>query len=337
MHVQMMVTLLIAAVLAGGGRVRLGEVRDLPTIGLKIAMPADMTGLPLDRLTDWVRLGVKGTGDAYDQILVLSALSEGANRDVTSLAATWVRQAERQRTEYKPIAQRAAKWMDHGWEVLATYRADDRLVTSLQWFGWRSGKPAIIYVLTYDVVDGRGDGMRLAIQAVADSCTTTPIRVASTQPVRLGNRQFLPKEALSFQVPDTLRMIVPNRKNMLVRAGAIDYLRDRLLPVLTLTTNEVKPGETPEARLGRSLDAMLPSLRPADGKVESQSACKIGDRPARQAVLSLTQRRERLLTAVRLTTWRDRAIVLSLTYPAANAKELTEAIEKVAASFRFEP
>jgi hypothetical protein len=329
-------TLLIALVAGALGQGKLGGVRDLSTIGLKIALPAGMTELSLDALTDWARVGVKGEGNAYDQILVLSALPQGTNRDAKSAAAAWVRQAGRERAEYKAITQRLAKWLDDGWEVLATYRVDKKLVTSMQWFGWRSTKPAIVYVLTYDVVDGRGDAMRTVLQAVARSCKTTPIRPASTQPVRPGKRRFLPKRGLSLRVPDSLRLIVPNRENMLLRAGAVDYVRDRLLPVLTLTTNPVKPGETPQARLQRSIETLLPSLKPADGKVESQSSAKIGNRQAHQVLFSLTRRRQSLTTAVRLTIWRDQALVLSLTYPSSNVKELADAIEKVAATFQFE-
>ena len=62
----------------------------------------------------------------------------------------------------------------------------------------------------------------------------------------------------------------------------------------------------------------------------------MGDRQAYQVLMSLTKRRERLMTAVRLVIWRDRALVLSLTYPAANAKELSEMMAQVAGSVRFE-
>jgi hypothetical protein len=123
---------------------------------------------------------------------------------------------------------------------------------------------------------------------------------------------------------------------MVLRAGAVDYVRDRLLPVLTLTTNDVKPDETPKTRLMRTVDTMLPSLKPSDGKIESQGTAKLGDQPAYQIVLGLTQRRERFLMAIRLAIRRGRALVLSLTYPAANAKQLTEAMDQVAGSFQFE-
>jgi len=326
-----------AAVALGAGSVRLGEAHHLPAIGLQIALPANMTALPLDSLTDWVRVGVKGDQDRYAQILVLSALPEGTRRDAKTAASMWIRQAERQRTDYRVKAQRPVKWQDDGWEVLAGYRADDRDVTSLQWFGWRTGRPGLVYVLTYDVLEGRGDAMRLVLRAVAGSCKTTPIRPACTQPVRMGNRQFLPKHGLSLQVPESLRMLVPNRKNMLLRAGAVDYQRDRLLPVLALTTNETRSGETPQVRLERSVETLLPSLKPAGGKIQSRAPATVGDRQAHEVLLSLTQRRERLLTAIRLTLWRERALVLSLTYPAANARQLAEAMDKVAGSVQFQP
>jgi len=337
MSVPLSIVLLAVSVIVAGGGTRPAEPRDLATIGLQIAMPSNMTDLPLDRLTDWVRVGVKGEPDSYSQILVLSALPEGTRRDAKTAAEMWVRQAERQRTTYRALSQRPVKWQDSGWEVLATYRADDKPVTSLQWFGWRAGKPAIVYVLTYDVVEGRAEAMRGVVQVVARSCKPTPIRPASTQPARLGNRQILPTQGLSLQVPDSMRVMVPDRENMLLRAGAVDYVRDRLLPVLTLTRNEVKSGDTPQQRLKRTMDRLLPSLRPADGKIESEGPAAFGDRQAYQVLLSLTQRRERLLTAIRLTIWRDHALVLSLTYPAVNAKQLAEAIEHVAGSFTFEP
>ena len=318
---------------------RLGPIRDLPDIGLRIAMPDQMTDLPLDRLTDWVRVGVAGKDaeEGYEQILVLSALPPGARHDAKTAAAQWVREAERQRTEYKVLSQRSVKWQADGWEVLATYKADERTVTSLQWFGWREGPPGVIYVLTYDVVEGRGAAMRTVLGAVAGSCETTPIRPACTQPVRLGRRQFLPKRGVSLQVPTSLRVMVPNREGMLVRAGTVDYLRDRLLPMLSLTANEVKADETPQARLKRTLDLLMPSLKPSDGEIALQGPAKVGDRQAHQVCLALTKHRERLMTAIRLTIWRDKALVLSLTYPAANAKELGEAMDQVAGSFQFEP
>ncbi len=328
----------IAVLLVGtGGQAPKGGVRDLPTIGLKITPPPRMTDLPLDTMTDWVRVGVKDEGDTYRQILVLSALPEGARRDARTAAGAWVRQSERQRDAYRVLAQRAVEWMSEGWEVLATYRVDDKVVTSLQWFGWRAGRPAMVYVLTYDVVDGRGDAMRLLVEQVARSCRTTPIRPASTQPVRLGKRQYLPEQGVSVQIPETLRMMVPNRKDMLLRAGAVDYLRDRLLPVLTLTSNEAKAGESPQVRLERTVDGLLPSLRPAGGEAEIRGPARLGDREAYQVVLGLTQRRERLVTAIRLTLWRGRALVLSLTYPAGNAEALKEAMNQIAGSFQFQP
>lgn len=329
---------IVAVVLAADGPARLGDARDYPDIGLRIAMPSTMTGLPPDSLTDWARVGVKGNdgNDGYDQVLVLSAIPGGTHRDAKGLAEDWIRRSGRQRKEYRALAQRSVKWLSSGWEVVSTYRADDKTVTSLQWFGLRAEKPAVIYALTYDVVDGRADAMRTVVQTIARSCKISPIRPASTQPVRLGKRQFLPKQGLSLQVPNTLRMMVPNRKNMLLRAGAVDYSRDRLLPVLTLTTNRARPGDTPQARLEHTVDEMLPSLRPANGEVDSKSPAKMGDLPAYQVVLRMTQRRRRLITAVRLAIRNGRALVLSLTYPAENAKELIGAIEQVSTSLRFE-
>ncbi|MBN1347485.1 MAG: hypothetical protein JXQ73_32645 [Phycisphaerae bacterium] len=315
-----------------------GRLQDLPTIGLQIEVPAPMTPLPVDTLTDWVRVGVKGSGERYDQILVLSALPEGTRHSAKIAAEESIRDAGKQRGEYRVLSQRPAEWLSDGWEVLATYRAEGRPVTSLQWFGRREGKPAIIYMLTYDVIEGRADEMRSVVQVAARSCKVAPIRPACTQPVRLSpSRQHLPKLGVSLQVPESLRMMVPNRENMVLRAGAVDYVRDRLVPVLTLTTNDVKAVETPQGRLKRSIDALLPSLRPMDGKVDSEGPAKIGALPAHQVMLDLTQRRERMRTGMRLAIWRQRALVLSLTYPADNAKELTEALEKVSASFQFEP
>jgi hypothetical protein len=322
---------------ASDADIRMGQPLDAPSIGLQIVLPAAMTPLPLDNLTDWARVGIRGEGESYNQILVLSALPEGSFRDARTAAEVWTRQAERQRTAYAVSAQRKVEWQSNGWEVLAGYRLDGKSVTSLQWYGWREGRPAIVYVLTYDAVGGEPEVMRKIVRVVAGSCRNTPIRPASTQPVRLGNRQILPNDGVSLQVPDSLRVMEPNRKGMLLRAGAVDYLRDRLLPVLTLTANAAQPGESPKARLDRSINALMPSLRPADGKIASSQPAKLGDRPAQEVTFSVIQRRERLMTALRLTLWRDRALVLSLTYPAANAKELAEAMEKVAESFKFQP
>jgi len=356
--------------------VRLGPPRDIPSIGLQVALPAHMTELPLDNLTDWVRVGVKGDTEAFNEILVLSALPEGTLRDARTTAEEWIREAERQRTGYTVIAQRALLWRPlmvplapttrrderegsdrsppgdplpsgapatsssshpNGWEVLGQYRVDEKVVSSLQWFGRRAGQPAVIYVLTYDAVNGQPDAMRRLVESVAQSCQTRPIQPASTQPVRLGNRQVLPAQGISFQVPDALRMMIPNRPNMLVRAGAVDYVRNRLLPVLTLTTNPVRQDQTPQTRLKQSVDALLPALRPVGGRVVSSQPAKLGPQPAYEVVFSTVQRRDKLVTAVRLGIWRGQAMVLSLTYPADNVRQLVEAMEQVAGSFRLQP
>lgn len=308
----------------------------LPDIGLRIAMPTHMAPLPITSLTDWLRVGVKGEGETYDQILVLSALPAGPRRDAKSAATMWVSQAQRGRDAYHVLRQRAAEWLDGGWEVLATYQAGDRIVTSLQWFGWRNGPTEMVYVLTYDAAGGRGDGMRAVMSRVATSCKLLPIKPACTQPVTLGKRQVLPKLGVSLELPTVVRPMVPNRENMVLRAGAVDYTRDRLLPVVTLTTNELRSGDTPKARLMRTVDELMPSLRPKDGKLTSQAPARIGSRDAYEVRLDMTQRRERLRMGIRLTTWRDRALVLSVIYPVANAEQLEEAIEKIAASFVFE-
>ncbi len=313
------------------------KTHDLPAIGLRIRMPERMTPLPLDRLTDWVRLGVKGKDDTYEQILVLSALPEGTRRNAKTAAEMWVLEARQQRDAYHAISQRKAEWMNEGWEVLATYKVNDKSVTSLQWFGWREADPAVVYVLTYDVVEGRADAMRPVIQRVASSCTLTPVRPLSAGPATLGRRRTLPKEGISLELIQGLRPMVPNRDNMLMRAGAVDYVRDRLLPVLTVTTNEIKPRESAEQRLLRSVERLLPALKPAEGKVESKRPAKLGDRQAYEVVLGLTQRRVRLWTAMRLSIWKGKALVLSITYPAEDGERLGAAMEAVAASVRFEP
>ncbi len=315
----------------------LGPAADIPSIGLRIALPSGMTDLPLDSLTDWVRVGIKADGDSCRAILVLSALPEGSMRSARSAADRWVRQSTADRTGYGAISQKPVAWMSNGWEVLATYRAGEKAVTSLQWYGWRDGRPAVIYVLTYDVVDGQSAVMRGLVEAVAASCVLTPIRPACTQPVRLGTRRFLPNQGVSLAVPDTLRLMEPNRPGMMLRAGAVDYLRDRLLPVLTLTANAVQAGETPEVRLKRTVDSLLPSLRPVEAKIASSQPAGLGGRPGFQVSFCITLGRERLNTAVRLAIWRDKAWVLSLTYPEANARQLAEAMEGVAGSFQFEP
>ncbi len=317
--------------------VRLGTIRDLPSIGLQVGMPAHMTDLPLDSLTDWARVGVKSEGDAYSQILVLSALPEGSFRDARTVAGSYIRQSERERKGYTVIEEKAVDWQSNGWEVLANYQVDGQSVTSLQWFGRRSGKPAIVYILTLDATNGSSESMRRILESVARSCKNTPIRPACTQPVRLGNRQILTQQGISLQIPDSLRMMEPNRKNMLIRAGAVDYLRDRLLPVITLTTHAVQEGETSQARLERSVTTLMPSLKPVGGRITSSQPAQIGDKPGFEVSFEVTQGRERLRTAMRLIVWRDAAWVLSMTWPASNVKELAEATDKVASSFRFQP
>jgi hypothetical protein len=333
----LMFSALLAAAEAPGDAVRLGPPHDLPSIGLQIALPARMTELPLDSLTDWVRAGVRADGDACREIIVLSALPGGTARDAKTAAGHWVRQAQRQRPGYQVVEQKPIAWESDGWEVLAQYKADDNAITSLQWFGRRAGPPAIIYVLTCDVVDGRPDPMRATLGAVTAACKEPPIRPAATQPVTLGSRQVLPKLGVSFQVPASLRIMEPNRANMVLRAGAVDYLRDRLLPVVTLTTNPVQPGDSAQSRLQRSVDSLTPSLRPAGGKILTSRPARVGGREAFEVTFSVVQHRERLMTAVRLTLWRNQALVLSLTWPAGNVRELGEAMEQMAASFRFEP
>ncbi len=310
-------------------------VTSLPDIGLRLEVPRHMAPMPVDSLTDWMRVGVKGEEDAYDQILVLSALPAGPRRDAQSAATMWVRQAERQREAYHVLSQRSVEWLDGGWEVLATYEAGERVVTSLQWFGWRAGRPEMVYVLTYDAAGGRGDGMRALIAKVAASCRTTPIKPACTQPVQLGKRQVLTELGVSLRLPTAVRPMVPNRQDMLLRAGAVDYTRDRLLPVVTLTLNDLRPNETPETRLMRTVEKMMPSLKPMDGRLATEGKAKLGPREAHEVRLDMTQRRERLRTAIRLTTWRGKALVLSVTYPVANAKQLDEAVVEIAASFQF--